>query len=84
MTNIFKSRVEILEPKEDKWKSSAAAKKSTDKKVAKKQRRVDSNSNVIESSEELSVEHRLVKKLCAKYMKNAVILQTSTKIYLQW
>ena len=50
MTDIFESRVENLEPKEDKKKSSVAFKKA--KKALKKRKREDANSIVIESSDE--------------------------------
>ena len=55
MTDFFETRVENLEPKEDKRKSSAAAEKL--KKSYKKRKREDSDSSVIESSEE-SIEAR--------------------------
>ena len=50
MTNLFETRVENLEPKEDRKKSSAASKKS--KKAHKKRKREDSDSSVIEFSKE--------------------------------
>ena len=48
MTDFFETRVENLEPKEDKKKSSAAVKKST--KKVKKRKREDYDSSVVESS----------------------------------
>ena len=36
MTDLFETRVENLEPKEDKKKSSAAAKKSKEKRLKKR------------------------------------------------
>ena len=48
MTDFFETRVENLEPKEDKKKSSVAAKKS--KKSLKKRKLEDSNSSVVDSS----------------------------------
>ena len=83
MTDIFETRIENLEPKEDKKKFSAAIKKSKDKKVTKKRKQVDFNSSVVESSKESSMEHKSVKNN-AFYMENAVILQTNTRIYVQW
>ena len=50
MTDLIEIRVENLEPKEDKIKSAVAAKKA--KKSSKKRKRVDSDSSVVESSEE--------------------------------
>ena len=49
MTGFFEIRVENLEPKEEKRKSSMFSKKSKDKKSIKKRKRVDSNSSVVES-----------------------------------
>ena len=48
ITDLFETRVENLEPKEDKKKSSVAFKNS--KKSLKKRKREDSNSNAVESS----------------------------------
>ena len=55
ITDFFKTRVENLEPKEEKKISSAAAKKSN-KKSPKKRKLEDSASSVVESSEESTVE----------------------------
>ena len=60
MTDIFETRVENLEPKEDKKKSSAAAKKSN--KSTKKRKREDSDSSAVESSEESTEPRRPNKK----------------------
>ena len=78
-TDFFETRVEILEYKEDKKKSSAATKKSWDKTFTKKWNRADSNSSVVKFSKESSVEHREVKNTLF-YMENAVTLQTSARI----
>ena len=48
MSEFFETRVDNLEPKEDKKKSSAATKKSHKKDTKKK--REDSDSSVVESS----------------------------------
>ena len=58
MTDFFETRVENSEPKGEKRKSSATAKKSKDKKSNKKRKRADSDSSVVDSSEELSVERQ--------------------------
>ena len=50
MTDFFETRVENLEPKEEKKKISTAAKKSLKKIKTKK--RVDSDSSAVESSKE--------------------------------
>ena len=49
MTDFFETRVENLEPKEDRKKSSVASKKN--KKSTKKRKREDFNSSVVESRE---------------------------------
>ena len=59
MIDFYETRVENLEPKEEKKKSSAAAKKA--KKSYKKRKREDSNSNVVEPSEE-NIESRCPSK----------------------
>ena len=64
MTDFIETRVENLEPKEEKKKSSAATKKSKNKKSTKNRKRVESYYRVVESSEELSVKHKPVKKYC--------------------
>ena len=58
VTDIFETRIENLEPKEDKKKSSAATKKSKDKKPSKKRKIADFNSIVEECSVDFSVEHK--------------------------
>ena len=55
MTDVFETRVENLEPKEDKKISSAATKKKKDQKFLNKPKKFNSDSIVIESSEESSV-----------------------------
>ena len=49
MTDFFETKVENLEPKEDKKKSSAAAKKPKHEISTKKQKQKDSNPSVVES-----------------------------------
>ena len=51
--NKIETRVENLEPKEDRKKSTVASKKN--KKAHKKRKREDSNSSVVESSKESTV-----------------------------
>ena len=53
-TDLFETRVEILVPKEEKKKASAGAKKAN-KKSANKHKQEDSNSSVIDSSEDFPV-----------------------------
>ena len=67
MTDFFGTRVEKLEPKEDKKTSSVAAKKS--KKSNKKSKREDSNFSVVESSEECTEAHCPSKKYCISHCK---------------
>ena len=67
MTDFFEIRVENMEPKEDKKNSSAASKKS--KKSTKKTKREDSNSDVVESTEESTEAHRPIKKYCILHGK---------------
>ena len=69
MTDFSETRVENLEPKENKETSSAAAKKLKDKKSIKKRKQEDSDSSVIESSKDSSVEHRPVNKYCILHGK---------------
>ena len=69
MTDYFETRVENLEPKEDKKKSSPAAKKSNDKTFTKTRKQEDYDSIVVESSEDFSVEHGPIKKYCILYGK---------------
>ena len=69
MTDVFEHRVEKLEPKEDKKKSSAAVKKSNDTKSTKNQKQADSALSVIEFSEDFFVKHMPVKKHCILYGK---------------
>ena len=57
MTDFFDTRVENLEPKEEKKKSFAAAKKSKDKKNLKKHKQEDSDSSIVESSKDSSVDY---------------------------
>ena len=64
MSDYFETRVENLEPKEEKKKSLAAVEKPKDEKFTKKRKRVDSNFNVVESRKEYSVEHKTTKKYC--------------------
>ena len=63
MTDFFETGVENLEPKEEKKKSFAAAKK-TNKKNFKKLIREDSDSSVVESNEEFTIERRPNMKYC--------------------
>ena len=60
ITDFIETRVENLEPNEDKKKSSAAAKKSN--KSTKKRKREDSDSSAVESSEESTEPRRPNKK----------------------
>ena len=50
MTDFFETRVENLEPREDRKKSSVASKKT--KRSIKKRKREYSDSSVVESSDE--------------------------------
>ena len=68
MSDFFETRVKNLEPKEGKKKSSATAKK-TNKKSANKNKGENSNSIVIESSEESIVERRPNRKYCIVHGK---------------
>ena len=56
MNDFFETGVEKLEPKEEKKESSAAAKKPKDKKSTGKWKQEDSDSSVVKSSEDSSVE----------------------------
>ena len=49
-TDLFKTKVEKLETKEEQRNFSVAAKKSKDKKSLKKRKKVDANFTVINSS----------------------------------
>ena len=67
MAGFFETRVENLEPKEDKKKSSTASKKA--KKSTKKNKREDSDSSVVESSKESAEARRPSKKYCTLHKK---------------
>ena len=69
MTDFFETRVENLEPKEEKKKSSAAAKKSKDMEFTMKWERADSNSGAVESSKVSYVKHKPVKNYCIQHGK---------------
>ena len=62
MTGFFETRVENLEQKEDKKKSSVASKKN--KKFHIKRKMEDSDPSVVESSEESTKVHRPTRKYC--------------------
>ena len=62
MSEFFESRVKNLEPKEDKKKSSATSRKTLEK--IKKRHREDSDSSVVESSEESTKALHPSKKYC--------------------
>ena len=64
MTDFFVTRIENLEPKEDKKKYSVAVRKKKDKKALHKRKWADSKSRVEESREDSSIEHRHSKKVC--------------------
>ena len=66
MTDFFETRVENFEPKEEKKKSKAVAKKSH-KKI--KRKREDSNFIVVESCEESTKAHRPSTKYCILHCK---------------
>ena len=61
MRDFFETRIENLEPTEDKKNASMASKTNKDRKSSKKRKRNDSYLSAIESSEELSVEHKPAK-----------------------
>ena len=56
------SWIENFMPREDKKKSSMASKKKKEKNFFKKWKSEDSDSSVIESSEEFPIERRPIKK----------------------
>ena len=62
MTDFFETRVENLEPKKDRKKSSVAYKKS--KKSNKKRKREDSDSSVVECSKESTEARHPIRKYC--------------------
>ena len=68
MTDFFQTKVENLEPKKEKKKSSADAKK-TNKQRAWKRKREDFDSSIIESSEESTVELSPNRKYCILHGK---------------
>ena len=67
MTHFFETRVENLEPKEDRKKISVAAKKS--KNAHKKRKREDSDSIVVGSSKESTKAQRPTRKYCILHGK---------------
>ena len=62
MTDFFETRVVNLEPNEDRKKSSVTSKKS--KRSLKKRKWEDSDSSVVECSEESTKAHRPIRKYC--------------------
>ena len=69
MSAFFETRVENLEPKEDRKNSSVAVKKSKDKKSIKKKKQEDLVYCIVESSKDSSMEYRMIKKCCILYGK---------------
>ena len=67
--DFFETRVENLEPKGEKKKSSAAAKKTNQKESFQKWKQANSDLSVVESSKESSVDFRPVKKYCILHVK---------------
>ena len=67
MSVFFETRIENVEPKDDRKKSSTAAKKS--KKSHKKRKREDSEPNVVESSKESTEARRPTRKYCILHGK---------------
>ena len=67
MTGLFETRVENLEPKENRKKFFVASKKS--RKALKIRKREDSDSSVVESSEEGNKAHRPTRKYCILHGK---------------
>ena len=68
-TDFFETRVESVEPKGKKEKYSAIAKRVKDEKSTKKRKQEDSNSRVVGSSKDSSVEYRKIKKYCTLHRK---------------
>ena len=70
MTDYFETRVENLDPKEEKQKPSVISKKLKKSfSTKKKRKRADSDPSVVESSEEFITEHRSFKKNCVLHGK---------------
>ena len=67
ITDFFETRVENLEPKEDRKKSSTASNLS--EKKLKKRKGEDSDSSVVASSEESTKTRRLTRKYCILHGK---------------
>ena len=67
MIDFFETRVENLEPKEDRKMSSSASKKP--RKALKKRKREDSDSSVIESSDESTEARFPTRKYCILHGK---------------
>ena len=67
MSDFFETRVENLEPREDRKNFSSAAKKS--KKALKKRKREDSDSSVVEYSEESTKARCPTRKYCILHGK---------------
>ena len=68
MSDFFETRVENLEPKKVKKKATSASKKTL-KKSTKTRKREDSDSSVIESSEQSTKARRPIKKYCILHGK---------------
>ena len=78
MTDFIETRVEILEPKEDRNKSSAASNKPKEKK--KERLRLQCRARLAKNQPKLAAQ--LVNT--AFHTENAVILQIIAMIYVQW
>ena len=82
MTDFFEIRVENLEHKIDKKKSSAQLKKKKEKNALIKRKRGDYNSSILKSSIESFVGMDVARNT-SYYMDNATILRIIAMIYRQ-
>ena len=69
MTDFFETRLEHLKSKEDKKKSSSVDNKGKENNSNKKRKQADTDSSVVDFSEESSMEYKPIKKYCILYGK---------------
>ena len=81
LSDFFETGVENLELKEENKKSSVAAKKAKEKKSLRKRKQADTDSKVIESSEETSVEYRQVKEYQIHAVKGQQIIKLFQELW---
>ena len=84
MTDFFETRMQNLEPKEDKKKKSSAAAKNSNKKKSLKKRKQQTLTQVLYNQRRIFYETKGQSRNTAFYNINEVILQTISRIDVLW